>query len=358
VCHERIRERRSAKSWGGISVKCGSNQHVRDIGEFELIARVAGQLTDSVHSNAGVNLGIGDDGALWAPTPGMSVVITTDALIEGVHFRLDWTDWTSLGHKMLAVNLSDIAAMGARPRVATIVLGLTGDEVVSDLESLYVGAGGLAAAHGVVIAGGDVVRVPHGVTLSVSLLGEVEPGRAMTRRGAQPGDLIVVSGTLGASAAGMALLEAGSDHTSTGPLLIGAHLRPNPRMALGRILFESGVTSAMDLSDGLLGDLPKILEASGVSGEVDVARLPILPAVRALFPDRYEDFGLRGGEDYELLLTIPADRLDELRANAGNLAATITPVGRILDRDAEPHLELLRNGRPYEGPTGAFDHFG
>ncbi len=339
-------------------MKCGSNQQVREIGEFELIARVAAQLAGSVRSNGMVSLGIGDDGALWEPTPGMSVVITTDALIETVHFRLEWTDWTSLGHKLLAVNLSDIAAMGARPRVATIVLGLTGNELVSDLESLYVGLGGLAAAHGVVIAGGDVVRVPHDVTLSVTLLGEVEPGRAMTRRGAQSGDLIVVSGTLGASAAGMALLEAGADHTTTGPLLIGAHLRPNPRLALGRILFECGATAAMDLSDGLMGDLPKILEASGVSAEVDVARLPILPAVRALFPDRYEDFGLRGGEDYELLLTIPENRFEELRAKGGDLAATMTPVGRILDRDTQPHLEVVRNGRRFEGPSGAFDHFG
>jgi thiamine-monophosphate kinase len=331
---------------------------VREIGEFALIDRLARQLPDQVRINRGVELGIGDDAALWTPTPGTSVVVTTDALVEHTHFRLDWTDWTSLGHKMLAVNLSDIAAMGARPRIATIVLGLTGDELVTDIESLYVGAGGLAAAHGVVIAGGDVIKAPSDVTLSVTLLGEVEPGRAMTRRGARPGDLVVVSGTIGASAAGMALLDSGADHMTTGGLLIGAHLRPNPRIALGGILHECGVSAAMDLSDGLLGDLPKILEASGVSAAIDVDLLPILPAVRARFPDRFLELALRGGEDYELLLTVPEDRFEGLRARAADVAATLTPVGRILPATGESILGLHKSGTPIDDAPGAFDHFG
>ena len=272
-------------------------------------------------------MGIGDDAAVWTPNPGTQVVITTDALIEGVHFRLDWTDWTSLGHKMLAVNMSDIAAMGARPRVATIVLGLTGKERVSDLEALYAGAGRLAADHGVVIAGGDVVRAPHDLTLSVTLLGDVATGKTMTRHGARAGDLIVVSGTLGASKAGWRLLETGNEQYATGALLVAAHLRPNARVALGAILARNGVTAAMDISDGLLGDLPKILEASQVSAEVDISSIPVLPAVRALFPDDFEQFALRGGEDYELLMTVPGDRLDGFVAEAATIGATITQVG-------------------------------
>jgi len=331
---------------------------VRDIGEFDLIHRLTEALPLDARQSDDVELGIGDDAAIWSPASGRSIVITTDALIEGVHFRLDWTDWASLGHKMLAVNLSDVAAMGASPRIATVVLGLTGDELVSDLESLYAGAGSLAAAYGVVIAGGDVVRVPHDITLSVTLLGDVSHGHAMTRAGAQPGDLIVVSGTLGASAAGLALLERGSDPGTTGPLLIGAHLRPNPRIAPGQLLREHGATSAMDLSDGLLGDLPKILRASGVSGEVDVESVPILPAVRALFPGEFEQFALRGGEDYELLLTAPPDRFDTLRQRASEAGATLTVIGRIVAAADEPSLTLLRDSVPVDADPGAFDHFG
>ena len=336
----------------------GSQLRVKDIGEFELIDRLTNTLPEVARASPGVEIGIGDDAAVWTPSAGMSIVVTTDALIEDVHFRLDWTDWTSLGHKTMAVNLSDIAAMGARPRVATIVLGLTGDELVTDVEALYVGAGGLAAAHGVVIAGGDVVRVPHDLTLSVTVLGEVAPGRVLTRGGAQPGDLIVVSGTLGASAAGLALLERGPDRSASGSLLVGANLRPNPRIALGHILFDLGVTATMDLSDGLLGDLPKILEASGVSAVLDVSALPILPALRALFSADHEQLALGGGEDYELLMTVPPDRFEGLRERASQIAATLTPIGRITPVDGGNRLKLVKDGKPYSSETGAFDHFG
>lgn len=336
----------------------GRALRVRDIGEFELIDRLTASVPHRTRMSGELGLGIGDDAAIWNPAPGRSIVITTDALVEHVHFRLDWTDWASLGHKMLAVNISDIAAMGAQPRIATVMLGLTGNELVSDVESLYAGAGALAAAHGVVIAGGDVVRVPNDVTVGVTVLGDVPPGRAITRAGARPGNLIVVSGTLGASAAGLALLERRTDLGTTGPLLIAAHLRPNPRVALGLILHERGVTSAMDVSDGLLGDLPRILGASGVSAAIDIDRIPVLPAVRALLPEEFEQLALRGGEDYELLLTVPPDRFDGLRDRAGEIGATLTPIGHVTAADPTPSLTLLRNGVALDSTVGAFDHFG
>lgn len=335
-----------------------SEARVHDVGEFGLIARLAARLLPSARAAGDVALGIGDDAALWQPSPGMAVVITTDALIELVHFRLDWTDWASLGHKLLAVNVSDIAAMGAQPRVATVVLGLTGNERVGDLESFYDGLGGLAAAHGIVIAGGDVVRAPNDVTLSLTLLGEVAPDQAITRAGAAPGDLVVVSGTLGASAGGLALLETRRDLGATGPLLVAAHLRPNPRVALGRILFDHGVTSAMDLSDGLLGDLPKMLEASQVSARVDVELIPVLPAVRAMFPTEAERLALRGGEDFELLMTVPETSFSALAKAAQAIGATLTPIGEILTMSREPELMLSRHGQSIDGGSGAFDHFG
>jgi thiamine-monophosphate kinase len=335
----------------------GNDALVRDIGEFDLIARLAGVLPPAVKGSPDVGLGIGDDAAIWTPAAGRDLVVTTDALVENVHFRLDWTDWQSLGHKMLAVNVSDIAAMGARPRLATIVLGLTGNERVSDLESLYAGAGSLAESHGIIFAGGDIVRSPHGLTMSVTLLGDVPRGQAMTRMGARPGDLVVVSGTLGASAAGMALLERGGQVGTTAPLLIAAHLRPNPRVALGLLLRERGVTAAMDLSDGLLGDLPKILAASNVSARMEMESVPVLPAVRALFPEEVDRFALQGGEDYELVLTIPESRYDALREAAQAVGASLTAIGHIVEASGRPSLFLQRDGNAVDGPSGAFDHF-
>ncbi len=332
---------------------------VRGIGEFELIRKLETQLPSATRGAAGVGVGIGDDAAIWTPEPRLEAVITTDTMVEGVHFRLDWTDWSSLGHKLLAVNLSDLAAMGARPRLATVALALTGDELIADLEQLYQGMGKLAEAHGVVVAGGDVVRSPYGLMLTLTAIGEVDPDRILRRSGARPGELIVVSGTLGASAAGLALLGNGQeDRATTASLLVAAHLRPMPRIALGRLLGELGATSAMDLSDGLLGDLPKLLEASGASGEIDLDAIPILPAVRALFPDRYHELALRGGEDYELLFTIDPDGFGALRERAASIGATVTTIGRITAQDESSRLWIIRDGQRQQASEGAFDHFG
>src|SRR5262249_31774129 len=154
-------------------------------------------LPEEVRTGPGVDLGIGDDAAIWRPEYGERVVITTDSLVEGVHFRLDWTDWESLGHKMLAVNISDLAAMGAMPRLAVITLGLTGSERIEELQALYRGAGMVAQANAMVIAGGDIVRSLHGVVLHVTALGSTRGDRVLTRAGARVGDVIGVSGTLG-----------------------------------------------------------------------------------------------------------------------------------------------------------------
>lgn len=333
---------------------------VRDIGEFGLIARLQEALPDSVRVSERIDFGIGDDAAIWTPASGTSAVITTDTLVEKVHFRLDWTDWRSLGHKMLAVNLSDIAAMGASPVLATVTLALTGDERVSDLESLYRGAADLAAPHGLAIAGGDIVRTDGPIVLSVAMVGETR--YALRRSGARPGDRIVVSGTLGASAAGLRLLQdpALRARATTADLLVGAHLRPNPRVALGQVFAAHAVSAAMDVSDGLLGDLPKILLASGVGGRLDASRLPVLPAVRALFADDWESLALRGGEDYELLATIPADAVEVLVEAAKGVGATVTDIGEVVSRgEDEPLLVVLdANGDSFEAAAGAFDHFG
>jgi thiamine-monophosphate kinase len=336
---------------------------VRDVGEFGLIDLLAQALPAETGAWPGLELGIGDDAAIWRPDPGESLVITTDSLVEGVHFRLDWTDWESLGHKMLAVNISDLAAMGAMPRLAVITLGLTGNERIADLQMLYVGAGALAREHDMTIAGGDIVRSPGGLVVHVTALGATRGGRALTRSGARAGDVIAVTGTLGAAAAGLRLLALPADdprrRAATAEHLIAAQLRPQPRVALGAALLERGATAAMDLSDGLMGDLPKILAASGVAARIDARRIPVAAALRALFPDDWLELALRGGEDYELLFTAPPDAIPgiaEAVAASGGAMATIGEITAA--RDGEATVEIVDlDGTPHRVAAGAFDHF-
>lgn len=328
---------------------------VRDLGEFALIERLLAALPEAARGTDRVS-GQQDDCAYWPNEQGKSVV-TTDALVEGVHFRLGWTDWCSLGHKMLAVNLSDLASMGCNPTIALVTLALTGDELVSELEEMYRGAGELAAAYGVAIAGGDIVRTPGPLMMSVTAFGHVPEERPlMLRSEAKEGDVILVSGTLGASAAGLRLLQDDSTDAATAELLIGAHLRPSPRVSLGQTLVEAGVRCCMDLSDGLTGDLPKILAASDVGARVDLENIPVLPAVRALFPNEWQQLALHGGEDYELLCTVSPELVDDVIAQAKSVGATLTPIGEIVSKDK---LQYCLEGEPVpEQHIGAWDHFG
>lgn len=305
--------------------------------------------------------GIGDDAAIWRSDDDQEQVISTDALIEGVHFRLDWTSWEDLGHKSLAVNLSDLAAMGAEPALAVVTLGLRGDEPVADLEAMYGGMGGLALRHGVVIAGGDIVRVPEQRMISVTAVGTVARGQALLRSGAGVGDVIGVTGTIGAAAAGMRILmhpQEFKGHT-TASKLTDAHLRPEPRIEAGRLLAQSGATAAIDLSDGLAGDLPKILDASGVSALIDEEDLPVIAAVRALFPESFHELALHGGEDYELLFTMPPDAFAPLMDAARDQGISVTEIGKIIAMDGHhPPLRVRRHDGTIEPlPSGAFDHF-
>jgi thiamine-monophosphate kinase len=341
----------------------GDDRQVRDVGEFGLIALLTSALPDVVRDGTHLVIGIGDDAAVWRPAAGALVVVTTDSLVEDVHFRLDWTDWESLGHKILAVNVSDLAAMGAVPRLAVVTLGLRGTERVSDLEALYRGLGDLARRNAMSVAGGDLVRSPHGLAFHVTAIGESRNGRVLTRVGARAGDVIGVTGTLGASAAGLRLLAAGEDDprrgAATADMVIAAHLRPEPRVALGAALLAHRATSAMDLSDGLLGDLPKILGESGVAARLDVRQLPVAAAVRALFPDDWLDLVLRGGEDYELLFTAPAHAWVEIASAAENVGGTVTAIGEIVPAGDDPgKIEISGlDGTTRTMVPGAFDHF-
>jgi thiamine-monophosphate kinase len=336
---------------------------VRDVGEFGLISILEASLPENVRAASNLRLGIGDDAAVWQPEPGTTVVLTTDSLVEDIHFRLDWTDWESLGHKAIAVNVSDLAAMGAAPRLALVTLGLRGDERIEDLQALYRGIGELARRNDITVAGGDIVRSPRALTLHITAIGESPDGSFLTRSGARPGDVIGVTGTLGASAAGLQLLGMDRDDrrrtAATADLLIQAQLRPEPRVTLGGVLLEHGASAAMDLSDGLLGDLPKILAASAVSAEIDARRIPVAAAVRALFPRDWLDLALRGGEDYELLFTAPPSAWERIAQAANRAGGDVTSVGEIVPTaTGDSMIELTDlDGMRRPVDPGAFDHF-
>ncbi|HEU5329783.1 MAG TPA: thiamine-phosphate kinase [Thermomicrobiales bacterium] len=350
---------------------------VAELGEFALIDVLAETLAavgaTSSTGDAAPLLGIGDDAAAWTPTPGARALITTDSLIGGVHFRLDWTSWRDLGHKALAVNLSDVAAMGGRPRLAVVTLGLTGAEPVAGLRELYRGLGLLARRYQTAIAGGDIVASPDRFGLHVTVVGESWPeaeGRLLTRDGARPGDLLAVSGPLGLSAAGLRLLLARESvpgaAQSLEPLpageraMLAAHHRPQPRIECGRLLVEAGATAAMDLSDGLWGDLAKICARSKVAARVVELALPAPESVRQRFPDSWLDLATRGGEDYELLFTIAPEAFAALTRQCQERDLPLpVAIGRIVPPDDNTAPIVLRRADGREEPVqgGAFDHF-
>jgi thiamine-monophosphate kinase len=257
-----------------------------------------------------LRVGIGDDAAVWK-TPGSHLtVLTTDMLVDGVHFRSHATSPEDLGVKSLAVNLSDIAAMGARPAVAVIALGIT-EEVDADwLRRLYRGMASLANSSQCAIAGGDVVRAPV-LTIGVTIAGHVRPSRLRVRSGAKPGDVIAVTGSLGRAAAGLRVLDrqlADALESGDRATVCDAYLRPTPRLREGAFLGGStAVHAMMDISDGLSTDVGRMAFASGVDAVVDIRLLTLDPAVRAaakLTGDDALRLTFDGGDDYELLIAI------------------------------------------------------
>ncbi len=316
------------------------------MGEFDLIARY---FTRPVRRSP---LGVGDDCALLAPAPGMQLAVSTDLLVEGRHF-LSTVQPERLGHKCLAVNLSDLAACGARPLAFTLGLSLPqADEAW--LAPFAEGLLALADQHGCELVGGDTTRGP--LTISITVLGEVPAGQALLRSGARPGDEVWVSGTLGD--ARLALEVFRGRRQVPAEAFEAARLRmemPEPRVALGQAL-RGVATAAVDLSDGLSGDLGHVLQASGVGATLRADLLAALPAqAQAMAAEDRLDFTLAGGDDYELAFTAPATARDAVLA-AGRASGTpVHCIGRI---EAEPGLRLVDEaGRAVTRAVAAFDHF-
>jgi thiamine-monophosphate kinase len=327
----------------------------------EALVRAIRDLVGGAGADAGVRVGIGDDCAVLEPRPGAALLATTDLLIEDVHFRRRWAQPADIGWKAMAVNLSDIAAMGGRPRWALFALACPEGTDTTEVEAFYEGALGLARTHEVAIVGGDTSASPAGWIVNVTLLGEALPLRL--RSTARIGDIVAVTGTLGGSGAGLALLERGAAPASLAGKhrdeVVRAHLRPRPRVPEGRWLVSAGgVTALMDLSDGLGIDLPRLLTASGAGAAINVDRVPIHESARATGAALGVDpvaWATGGGEDYELLLTCEPQSLGRLQQGLRDVCGTpLTPIGEVIEGAGD--VNWSAGGRPVTVARG-FEHF-
>ncbi|MBC7456170.1 MAG: thiamine-phosphate kinase [Massilia sp.] len=298
-------------------------------------------------------LGIGDDCALLAPTPGMQLAVSSDMLVEGRHFFAG-ADPRMLGHKCLAVNLSDLAAMGAKPIGFTLALSLPSSNATW-LEQFSSGLFELADAHHCELVGGDTTKGP--LTICITIFGELAPGRALRRDAAKAGDDIWISGTLGD--ARLALASYWNEYALDDGALAAAAPRmhmPSPRVALGMALAAaSAAHAAIDISDGLVGDLGHILAASGVGATLDVDALPAGPVLAAQPSEWRRRFCAAGGDDYELCFTAPVASRAAIAAAGVASSTALTRVGSI---DAAPGLRLVsHDGQPLALALKGFDHF-
>lgn len=304
------------------------------MGEFELLARIRERLPAA---GPRVCLGSGDDGAVTLPEG--ATATSVDALVDGVHFRRDTASPSQIGHKALATALSDLAAMGAEPGEAYVVLGIPPDIDESGCLELLDGMVALASSSGTSLAGGDLTRATE-LFLAITVVGHAaSPESFVSRSGAQPGDAVVVTGELGGAAAGLLLLEQPELGTTlsaaAGERLRASQLEPQPRLAAGRVLANHGATAMIDLSDGLGGDARHLAERSGVGLRIDASDLPVADGVAAVAgASRIDPLELTvtGGEDYELLATLPAEKLaGARRALAKTESPRLTEVGEVVD---------------------------
>lgn len=330
-------------------------------GELALIERIRSHWAGEPASS--IALGIGDDCAILRPPKGHEVLVTTDFSLENRHFRRATHPAHSVGHRVLARGLSDLAAMGARPLAAFLSLALPANMPATAagrrwVEQFFAGLHALAQAHSVPLAGGDTAQSPSGLVLAdIVLLGSAPTGRSLRRSGARPGDALYVTGSLGGSAAELsALLHAKRVRKSRSAPADHPHLYPQPRLAIGSALLRRSLaTAAIDLSDGLSTDLAHLCQESHVSAEISAAALPIHPLAAAeKDPAHALSLALHGGEDYELLFTAsPAARIPSRIAGV-----PITRIGRILQRSHKPRINLIdAAGRRAPLAPAGWEHF-
>jgi thiamine-monophosphate kinase len=328
------------------------------LGEAALVARLrqrAGPPPDFV------TLGIGDDAAVLAPDRGHHTVVTTDSLIEEVHFRRIWTDLADVGHKALAVNLSDLAAMGASPRASLLSLALPEDLPLTEFDALLHGYLTLAQAAGAPLIGGNLTRSPGPMVIDVTALGAIRPRRLLRRDRARPGDALYVTGSLGAAAAGLSMLAAGLDRhglSAGAAACVARYEHPHARVRCGQVVARTGSASAaIDISDGLADAAAKLAEASAIGVVVDAGAVPVHAGAREWAARAGQDpvvLALTGGEDYEIAFAVsPRQRAKFLAALRRFPDLPITQVGTFV---AERACWLEREGARTPLPAG-FAHF-
>jgi thiamine-monophosphate kinase len=324
-----------------------------DLGEFGFIERIREAVARS--KGTGVRVGIGDDCAVLELPPGQVLLTSTDLLIEEVHFSSDWSDWRGLGSKCVSVNVSDVAAMGGCPRHLYLGLAIPGTMAMEDLDAFLEGFLEAAAGYGAVLVGGDTCRSPGPLMISVTVEGAAPTDQVVNRSGARPGDAIYVSGALGDSALALKRLQSGQP---VAEILADRHHQPQARVALGRALAEARLPSAMiDVSDGVLADLGHILEASAVGARLEQALFPLSSEFSQAMIEEpgLFDLALSGGEDYELLFTVPADKeplLAELMADV-----PVTRIGTVTEAELG-FLLVDEAGQVRPVKAKGFNHFG
>lgn len=332
---------------------------ISDLGEFGLIESIKKSFPGR---SSRTLVGIGDDAAALRISPSSVLLATTDMLLEGVHFDLSFTDLFSLGWKSAAVNASDIAAMGGVPRYFLTSLGIPTGMSVEAVREFYRGFGAFTRSRKASLTGGDTCRSRRGFVVGVTAFGEIKKSEVLKRSGARHGDTVFVTGTLGDAAAGLELLQKrgkghGSRKQKMGGFkeLVQKHLRPEPRIAEGRILARSGCVSAMiDLSDGLSSDLGHICKQSGVGAEIYGDRIPLSPEILKTEKTLKRSvliYALSGGEDYELLFTVPERKMRKYRS----LRISATPIGRITKQSGVVLVDKRGSKRRLE--PGGYEHF-
>jgi thiamine-monophosphate kinase len=342
---------------GVASAPASGPEPLSGFDESSLIARIRQRLPAAPDW---LVVDIGDDAAVYEPPRNLLEVITTDALVDGVHVDRRFVPARAIGHRVVAVNLSDLAAMGASARLMTLSLALPGDLALADFDGLVDGAVSLAARAGARLVGGNLTRTPGLLTAEVTAVGTVHRRRILRRTGARPGDYIFVSGHPGDARAGLAALaEVGPKASDDWPSLAAQYLLPEPRIALGRALASSGVVSAaIDLSDGLADGLKRLTDECGLGCIVDAERLPISNPARQFWRSRARDVlveTLAGGDDYELLFTARPKGTRRLAAVLKSTAGlSVTRIGSVT-RERGCWLVDAQGGR---APiAGGYDHF-
>jgi len=328
---------------------------VKELGEFGLIDLLNKMIADAKLDKASPDLilGIGDDATVWKGKEQIQLA-TVDTMVQGVHFTLETITWEELGWKSLAINISDIAAMGGLPHYALVALALPDNTEVESIVGLYRGIIDIARQYKVAIVGGNISRAPQ-VSVTITVFGSSPDNKILQRSTAKVGDTIAVTGYAGSAAAGLEMLKKGLKFR---PKITGyfrnAFLHPVPRVEEGRLLVKHGITTAIDTSDGLLADLRHICEASGVGAKVITDLIPINDAVRASFKEKALELALGGGEDYELLFTGDARNIAGLRQT---IKCPVTVIGDIIK--GEPgKIELYdAGGKPVKAFRTGWTHF-